>query len=101
MQLEHYLWTICLLNNFIMLASSVKDSRSFKHGFIFAGLLHSNSLWHRLFVYGSGIPVMPQDFFFFWAFFCTSIAVITSLASWVRLDLISAVWGLFFFALPT
>ena len=52
------------LDNFIMLASSVKDSRSFKHGFIFAGLLHSNSLWLRLFVYGSGIPVMPQDFFF-------------------------------------
>jgi len=67
------------LDNFIMLASSVKDSRSFKHGFIFAGLLHSNSLWHRLFVYGSGIPVMPQDFFSFGHF---SVPLLLLLHHW-------------------
>jgi hypothetical protein len=47
------------LDNFIMLASSVKIIKTW---------------WHGLFVYGSVISVMPESFIF-WAFFCTSIAV--------------------------
>jgi uncharacterized membrane protein len=77
--------------------------RSLKHGFIFAGLLHNNSLWHGLFVYGSVISVMPESFIF-WAFFCTSIVVYIIGELGKIIDLIKrwAVWRLFFFlALPT